>query len=619
MTRLFLLTLVPMLFVLAIGAQTFENVAAAAGIDHVPSTSGYMGGGCAWFDFNNDGWDDLYLTGCLGTDRLYLNNGDGTFSESGEAAGLGITADRNTLGVVSGDIDNDGDRDILVTTWKYDGTGMFAPNFLLRNNGDGTVSDITEAAGITSAAFTMAAGFLDVKLDGLLDIYLGNYIEEADFLSEDGLIVGFNHTCFEDELYINNGDNTFTESAAAYGVNNAGCTLAVAATDYDLDGDSDLMVANDFGPFLTPNKLYRNEYPLPYFSDVGAATGADLSLYGMGIGTGDYDEDGDLDYYITNLGPNAFLQQGGGVFADVASGNGTANPGSNGLLNTGWGTVFFDYDNNTWLDLAVSDGRMPSADFLANEVWDDNPFYVNNTDGSFSDLAAVLGVADTNISRGLAISDYNKDGFEDMALVNIENNLFIGNEAFVLYKNSANGNNHISFTLEGTSANRDGYGSVLTLYAGGRSFIREHSGTNASHVAQHSAVIHFGLGSIVVADSLVVRWPGGTSQTVIAPEINMTHHIVQEAETGVGGAAIPGPVMAFPVPATDHVFVAGLNYSGLLSWKLQSVTGGCVEQKTETVQGAGFLVHFSKPVAPGFYHLIINAEAHAIQIPLIIH
>ncbi|MBL7941498.1 MAG: CRTAC1 family protein [Flavobacteriales bacterium] len=599
-------------------SQTFENVAEEAGIDFVPEAYAYMGGGCAWFDYDHDGWEDLYVTGCLLPDRLYKNNGDGTFSDVSLVAGLDVTGDRNTTAVISGDIDNDTDSDLLVTTWKFNDSPDFAPNFLLQNNGDGTFTDITATSGITSAALTMAAGFLDVNLDGYLDIYLGNYIEVVDFITEDGEVVGFNHTCFEDELYINNGDNTFTESAEAYGVNNPGCTLAVATTDYDRDGDPDLMVANDFGEFLTPNKLYRNDYPLPQFTDVSLLTGADLHMYGMGIAGGDYDEDGDHDYYVTNLGLNKFLQQESGTFTEIATDCGISNPGQNGLHNTSWGAVFFDYDNDTWLDLAVSDGHMPSADMVANNVWDPNALFRNNGDGTFENVAQAAGIADTNIARGMAVCDFDHNGFEDIAVVNIENDIFIGEENFLLYRNAGNEYHFLDILLTGVSSNTDAYGSLVTLYADGREFIREHTASTASHASQHGPRIHFGLGDIVNVDSVVVSWPGGWSEALEDPQIDQTHHVVQGFSIGVpehNGLKIS----AYPIPAHNYVWVNGWQQRGRATWQLTSITGACVEQKAVAVGPEPFLVQFSQSPPPGYYNLLIHSDFYVAQIPLIIH
>ena len=358
--RLFVAFTVLLLNLSALG-QVFEEVAQSSGIDFLPHVSSFMGGGVAVFDFNNDGLDDIYYTGCLDEDVLFKNLGNDTFEDVTESAGLLITGDKNTTGVVTGDIDNDGDRDVFVTTWRAVIAPGYASNYLFRNNGDETFTEITIEAGLADSVFSLSASFIDINLDGYLDIYVGNYVENPSFIEEEGVIMGFDHDCFEDFFYLNNGDLTFSHMAEDLGINNQGCALAMTATDYDRDGDSDLMIANDFGEFIVPNRLYNNNYPSFSCDDVAPATGANIGLYGMGVAIGDYDEDQDLDYYITNLGANALLKQDDGQFQDVALETGTINDFSDSLLHTSWGTFFEDLDNDSYLDLFVTNRTYPNG------------------------------------------------------------------------------------------------------------------------------------------------------------------------------------------------------------------------------------------------------------------
>jgi hypothetical protein len=299
---------VAMFYTMSMCAQSFSDVTNDVGIFQVPIHQDLMGGGVTWFDYNNDGWSDVYFTGCRIGDVLFENNGDGTFSDVTVNAGLKTTANFNTLGVIHGDVNNDGHEDLFITVWDEAATNLLARNILFLNNGDGTYSDISVSAGITDASFSTSAVFLDVNLDSYLDIYVLNYMEEAGvILDEDGNTIGFDHTCYADYLYINNGDLTFTESSDAYGFSSLACGLSISSNDVDKDGDPDLLIANDFGEFLTPNELFINNYPDPSFTEVGEETGWDIGLYGMGVAGGDIDNDLDLDYYITNLGSNALL------------------------------------------------------------------------------------------------------------------------------------------------------------------------------------------------------------------------------------------------------------------------------------------------------------------------
>ena len=223
--------------------QTFREVSAAAGIRHYCLDPHRICGGVAFFDYDGDGFDDLYLTGGRRADRLYRNRGDGTFEDVTKRAGLKFVEDYTTVGVASGDIDNDGDRDLFVTTFEGE------PNLLLRNNGDGTFSDISEAAGIDGEVWSTAVSFGDYNLDGFLDIYVANYATYDGLPYDEHLTGGYPNS-----LYRNNGDNTFEEVAAEAGVDNFdGLTLAVAFVDLNLDGHVDLYVANDFGQIYLEN------------------------------------------------------------------------------------------------------------------------------------------------------------------------------------------------------------------------------------------------------------------------------------------------------------------------------------------------------------------------------
>lgn len=245
-------------------AQTFVEQAAAIGIDHTYKARDLTGGGAAFFDYDNDGDEDLYITGGYDKDNFYVNNGDGTFTKSLNDMGFNITQTFNTMAVTTGDIDNDGDRDIMVTTWeKFDGVNQpMGRNLLFLNDGNGSFTEIGEQAGIVHTAFSMAASFLDYDRDGYLDIYVMNHIESPAFTFDStGTIDGYAHTCFHNFFYKNNGDLTFTEVAADMAVDNNGCTIAALGTDYDMDGDLDIYMANDFGGFIVPNTMYENNYP----------------------------------------------------------------------------------------------------------------------------------------------------------------------------------------------------------------------------------------------------------------------------------------------------------------------------------------------------------------------
>ncbi len=534
-------------------AQGFTDVSLDAGIDFLVDEQSYMGGGAAFFDYDNDGLLDIYITGGEDLDRLYKNEGDGTFSNQTLAAGFDSTSTFFSHGVTTGDIDNDGFREIFITSWDYNFQSAYARNYLYYNNGDGTFSDITTSAGMhLDSAWSTSATFGDFNLDGYLDLYVTNYVEQVGFIRDtagNGNINGFAHICFPDLLYFNNGDNTFTNKSIDYDITDLGCGLAVAATNYNNDDHIDIMLANDFGEFIVPNKLYQG----PDLTEVSATTGTDIGLYGMGIAIGDYDEDDDLDYYISNLGRNVLLQnQGDGTFIDNTTFAGIENTAVDTLLVTSWGTAFFDYDNDTYLDLFVNNGFIPAADFIATTYTDPNKLYRNNGDGTFSDLADSLGLGDVNVGRGFAQADYDNDGDLDMIIVNL--NRFVTMDPHVtLYRNDLNnGSNYIKFELTGVLANRDAFGAHLRVHADGRTFLREVGG-GSSHASQNTSIVHVGLGVIDMVDSVSVQWPGGRTQKLCSNlSINTLHQILEDTSA----------LMAAPCfdPSTS---VVGLSFEGL--------------------------------------------------------
>jgi hypothetical protein len=244
-------------------SQTFSEVSNTSGIDHIFEQFANMGGGGVFFDYDNDGWEDLYLTSGKGKDHLYKNLGNGSFSLITDGW-LSITAEYYTVGAVSGDVNNDGYRDLYITTWRgEDNAGDLERNLLFINNGDGTFSEKGIEYGLSIASFSMGASILDFNNDGFLDIYTVNYVESSAFLyDDDGAINGFDHDCHENQFYKNNGDGTFSEISTALGLTNNGCALAVMPTDFDQDNDADLYIANDFGEFIIPNTILRTIYPV---------------------------------------------------------------------------------------------------------------------------------------------------------------------------------------------------------------------------------------------------------------------------------------------------------------------------------------------------------------------
>lgn len=499
-----------------------------SGITHMHHTPTKMGGGVAILDYDNDGWEDVYLTGGNSSDKLYRNLGNGQFQDVSVSSGIAeVTAGPQTFGVVTGDIDNDGNRDILVTTyWNSE-------CLLFHNQGDGTFNYLPNAIN-DYENWKTAATFGDVNKDGYLDLYITTYVVNSGFIYDtNGNVIGFDHECGTNELYINNGNLTFTNATGSYGVGDEGCALAVAFSDYDNDTDVDLVLANDFGQYVVPNGLFQNNFPTNTFTNMNVAMNMDGGFYAMGVGIGDYDRDGDLDYYQTNIGRNLLSRNDGLWFTDVTTTAGVENDSINGLNTTSWAANFFDADNDAWPDLFVSNGEISAAAFIANEEDDPNKLFLNNSNGTFTDISASAGVDGIEISRGAAVADLDKDGRLDIMVHNAHWTLDSTNVAYY-HNTTSSTNNWIAFKLEGVQSNRDAFGSHVIVVLNGISTIAEVDG-GSSHISQNSSIVHFGLGQETLVDSVICTFPSGVQRILIQPAINQVHEVIEDVTTSVNG------------------------------------------------------------------------------------
>jgi len=502
----------------------FTNVNEETGVRHQHFTETVMGGGALFIDYNNDGWLDLYLTGGRNPDKLYQNNSDGTFTDVSEGSFVQFyTKDTYTFGVSAGDINNDGCMDIFIASFKKDEKGI-----LLRNNCNGTFTNISKSAGIEETSGSTHGIFLDYNNDSFLDLYVINYIDEFDFIhDQNGIIVDIDHSCLPNHFYINNGDETFSEVAKSYKLNDDGCGLAVQATDYDQDGDQDIYIANDHGYFVNPNILYENQYPSEAFTR-REDTGLNVGFYAMGIASSDYDNDGDFDYYITNLGDNAFLINEDGTYVDKAEEFGIQNGVyEDDSFITGWGTNFFDADLDGDEDLFVSNGYIPTGYFgITTKFEDDNKFYLNVSGEEFVESTEEWGLSSNFVNRGSAVGDYDNDGDLDLVVMTAGND----DQHTILYRNDqSTKNNYVNILLEGLK-NPDAYGTIVKVYSGDFVWLREkYSGS--SHASQSSGILNVGLGDISIIDSIVVKWPGGSSQVYKDLPSNETLYFKESADS----------------------------------------------------------------------------------------
>lgn len=495
----------------------------AGGIDHrvVPAL---VGSGAAWTDYDNNGTLDLYIVNStavrpepdtiLPKNILYRNNGDGTFRDVTDIAGVGDTG--WGMGCAFADYDNDGDADLYVTNHKA--------NVFYLNNGDATFKKFTSGAGgIGHKGFGSGVIWGDFDSDGFLELYVGNYIEYTKVPQGDEVFFPYDFFGQTNIFFLNKGDGSFIEVTDAAKVNGGfHLTLGVAAADYDNDGDLDIYLAND----SDQNILYRNDGDMTFMNtnqpDARSRTGDIRS--GMGIAWGDYDNDGALDLFVTNwLDENNVLYRnnGDGTFTDVSASSGIFE---SGLGKTCWGTVFFDMDNDTDLDIFFSAGHIDPATWESHGQQD--VLLQNNGDGTFTDISEQAGLRDFNslgVGRGVAAADYDADGDIDLFIVNS------GEKPRLLQNNGGNSLNWLHIRTVGVDSNRDGIGARIKVITGDTQQIREVA-AGSSYLSQHSPEVEFGLGNYDIVDKVIIRWPSGSVQTLTNVAANQRLVISEKAD-----------------------------------------------------------------------------------------
>lgn len=525
---------------------TFRNVTNSSGIHfshfnqvRTSKIAEDMGSGAAWADFNNDGWDDLFIVNYAaplnremeketpGKNRcaLYLNNGDGSFRDVSQHAGVDIPL--RGMGVAAADYDNDGWTDILVTA--------YGDNILLKNNGDTTFTDVSGPAGISGIdGFWAGASWGDYDRDGDLDLYIAGYVKYIDFsLSESDLATeeppSINPSTFKPErnlFYRNNGDGSFTEIAREIGVDNEnGRSLSASWVDVNNDRWPDLYVAND----VSDNVLFVNKRDGTFESASHSAHVADYRG-AMGIASGDWDNDQDTDLFITHwiaqenaLFTNEWndsLRDTGTQrlqFKDVSAVYGL---GQSSLDYIGWATSFVDIDLDGRLDLYVVNGSTFQTPGNRAELrpMKDRLYWNGDKKRGFFDVSSSAGpyFKQEFVGRGGAYSDYDRDGDVDLFIVNHSG------PGILLKNENELGNNWLTVRLEGRQSNRSAIGATIRLSAGEDLQLRQ-VGSQSTYLSQNTLVQYFGLGKHRRVDTLEVAWPSGKTAYYI--EVPVNRHI----------------------------------------------------------------------------------------------
>ncbi|AQG80013.1 FG-GAP-like repeat-containing protein [Spirosoma montaniterrae] len=502
----------------------FKDVTQEVGVNHQFRVfEGMFGGGACAFDYDNDGDQDLFITGGMNDDVLYRNNGKGQFANVYEKSGLSVTRGFVTQGVAAADVNRDGWVDLFVTTITTKGKKQPIPrarNLLLLNNGNGTFRDATQAYGLDQLiAFSTGASFGDVNADGYPDLYVGNYFNaftgNLTYIN-DATIVSATQTA-KGYLLINKGGKRFEDLYDDYGLTHKGFGFGAIFTDYDNDADQDLMVNHDFGYKRTPNLLLQNQFSDREFRDVAPELKLDLPINSMGTAVADVNNDGLLDYYFTNIRFNRMMvsQGPGKPYLDKTREMGMT------WIGISWGANFADFDHDGDLDLFVANGDLnpncvPMADFYFENVGNRNP-----AQPQFQDNAHLHGLKDYGIGRGSVTFDADNDGDLDLLVVNQKPVLDYPVPSVThFYRNDGAKGNWLKIALKGLQAESHGIGSRIEVVVGGRRMLREIDGGASSHISQNSTIAHFGLGNTAVIDSIIVTWTGGKRQILTKQKIN---------------------------------------------------------------------------------------------------
>jgi enediyne biosynthesis protein E4 len=494
-----------------------------------------MGGGGGFLDYNNDGLLDIYLVSYTQTaapdakarpkDALYRNNGDGTFTDVTEAAGIDNSL--AGMGLAAGDYNNDGHADIYVTA--------YGASRLYRNNGNGTFTDVTEKAGVNNRMWGASAAFFDADADGHLDLFVSNYLDfdpsgkvPCDFFEGRPYCYISKFKGLPPVLYRNNRDGTFTDVSAKSGVAaHRGKGLGVVTFDYDGDGRADIFQAND----SDPNFLFRNNGDWT-FKEVAFVAECALDPNGaerggMGVDAEDVDGDGHLELFVTNFSQqtNAFWHNNGdGTFTETTYEMGL---GKVSLPMSGFGTRFFDYNNDGLVDLFVHNGHPfePIQKVFPETTYAEPPFLFENTGKAMRDVAAERGAALKRhyLGRGLAVGDIDNDGDSDLLLMKA------GEPPVLLRNDGGNRNNWLGLRLVGSKSNRDAVGARVTIKVGASRRVKQTLG-GTSYLSASDTRLLWGLGGAAKVDEVEVRWPSGTITKLKDVAANR-YQVVREEES----------------------------------------------------------------------------------------
>ncbi len=514
----------------ALGIAQFSNVTIDAGINHLHVHPQFMGGGAVFFDLDGDGWEDLYLTGGVLDDKLYLNDTQGGFIDISDR--IPFQPMQTTSGVIAGDVNADGCTDLFLT--NFDKT---APNYLMMNDCQGGFINESRLRGINHNGESIGGSFLDYDQDGDLDIYVANYIESFNFIRDSitNGVIGYGHFCQGNFLYKNDGLGNFEEVAQAVGAQGLGCTLATAPFITE-DSLSAIYIANDYGAWIHPNELLVYDVGLDTFTDQAEEWNIDAGIYGMGIAIGDVGNDLDNDLYVSNIGDNVLYENEFGRYSNNAEVYDVENTLAWGQLQaTSWGTFFLDVENDGDLDLFVANGFVPSANFNPTSAVDANKLYIWTKSETFEDKTEAFQLDFTGFNRGCVYGDYDNDGDLDILIATLGPD---GTEdpdlRFQLYRNDIKTENtFLKIKLKGNDLNVDAFGATAFVYPQNGTPMMRTLYSGGTHASQNSTFLHFGLAGASAVDSIKIVWPDHSIEIIPDVPVDKTVLIEQNTQMAV--------------------------------------------------------------------------------------
>jgi len=540
----------------------FRDITTQAGIHFTHNNGAFgkkwlpetMGPGCAFIDYDNDGYPDILLVNGEDwpghnhagptTPKLYHNNHDGTFTDVTRKAGLAVPM--FGLGVAVADYDNDGFDDVFITA--------LGQSHLFHNNGNGTFTDVTKAAGLWGPnEFSTSAAWVDYDRDGKLDLVVANYVQWSEpgdlYCTLDGAHKSYctpeSYKGTAVRLWHNLGGGKFEDATQKAGLADpTSKSLGIAILDYNADGWPDILIAND----TQPNKLYLNKKD-GTFEERGVTSGIAFSedgiaRAGMGVDAADYDRSGQPSVIISNFANqmvSLYHNEGNGLFVDEAP---QSEVGRATLVTLGFGCFFFDYDNDGWPDIFVADGHIEDQiEHVQKRVSYAEPAHLfhNLGGGKFQEVTAQMGqaFAAPRVARGAAYADIDNDGFLDVLVTTNAGPAY-------LFHNEGGSNHSLRLKLVGTKSNRDGIGAVVRVTSGNNSKDKQSKmlRSGSSYLSQSELVLTFGLGAETKADSVEIQWPSGAVDKL--SNVNASQTVTVEEGKGIVNARAYGASLKSP-------------------------------------------------------------------------